>query len=218
MKELLTLSTKNVHVTFDNVIKVQKDGVTMGLPLGTVLSDIFMIELETSLIPELTNYIQFWKTYVDDTIFFTKVGSVNYISSALNSFDVNIKFTYELELEGKLLFLDVLLCKTGKKIYTILYRKATNNDVYLNWNAFVSISWKRRTIKTLIERACLICSTEELRNREFKNILRKFTMKTIATQSMLLNKFYSKYLENIILQQMVLIIVITISMTAIYLP
>ena len=36
MKELLTLCTKNVHVTFDNVIKVQNDGVAMGLPLGTV--------------------------------------------------------------------------------------------------------------------------------------------------------------------------------------
>ena len=32
MKELLTLCTKNVHFTFDNVIKVQNDGVAMGSP------------------------------------------------------------------------------------------------------------------------------------------------------------------------------------------
>ena len=43
MKELLILCTKNVPFTFDNVIKVQKDGVAMGSPLGPVLSDIFMI-------------------------------------------------------------------------------------------------------------------------------------------------------------------------------
>ena len=43
MKELLILCTKNVHFTFDNVIKVQNDGVAMGSPLGPVLSDIFMI-------------------------------------------------------------------------------------------------------------------------------------------------------------------------------
>ena len=63
-----------------------------------------MIELETSLLLEPTDYIQFFKRYVDDTICFIKVGSVNCILSALNSFDVNINFTYELELEGILPF------------------------------------------------------------------------------------------------------------------
>ena len=53
---------------------------------------------------------------------------------------------------------------------------------------------------------------------ESLNILRKFSRKTRATQSMLLIKFFSKYLKNIIMQQMVLIIVTIISMTAIYLP
>ena len=172
-----------------------------------------MIELET-----LTDYIKFWKRYVDDAIFLKKVGSVNYILSALNSFDVDIEFTYELGLEGKLPFLDVRLCRKGRKFYTILYRKATNNDVYLNWNAFAAISWKRGTLKTLIERAYLICSTEELRNRELKNILRMFSMKTITAQSMLFNKFHSKYLENVTLQQLVQITVIIISMATIYLP
>ena len=32
MKELLILCTKNVHFTFDNVIKVKNDGVSMGSP------------------------------------------------------------------------------------------------------------------------------------------------------------------------------------------
>ena len=71
---------------------------------------------------------------------FIKVGPVNYILSVLNIFDVNIKFTYELERGGKLPLLGVLLCRTGKKIYTIVYRKTTNNDVYLNWNVFAPIS------------------------------------------------------------------------------
>ena len=137
MIEILILWTKNVHFTFENVIKVQNNGVAMGSPLGPVLSDIFMIELETSLLPELTDYTKFWKRYVDDTVCFIKVASVNYILSVLNSFNMNIKFTYELEYEGKLPFFDVLLCRTGKKIYTKVYRKATNNDVYFNWNAFL---------------------------------------------------------------------------------
>ena len=74
------------------VIKVQDDGVAMGWLLGTALSDIFMIEIERSLLPELYTILE--KKYSNNTITFVKFGSVNYILSDLNSFDVNIKFTY----------------------------------------------------------------------------------------------------------------------------
>ena len=104
---------------------------------------------------------------------------------------MNIKFTYELEHEGKLPFLDVLLCRTGKKIYTTVYRKATNNDVYLNWNAFAPMSWKRGTLKTLIERAYLICSTDELQNRELEHI------EKVSYE----NNSYPKYVIKQVLQQ-----------------
>ena len=75
-----------------------------------------MIELETFHLPELTDYMQFWKGYVDGTICFIKVGSVNYILSVLNSFvvNVNVKFAYELEHEG----ITILRCtfvKNGKE-------------------------------------------------------------------------------------------------------
>ena len=46
MKEMLILCTKNVHFTFESRTYVQADGVRMGSPLGPVLVDIFMIELE----------------------------------------------------------------------------------------------------------------------------------------------------------------------------
>ena len=55
MKKLLTLHTKNVHFTFDNQVYQQNDGVAMGSPLGPVLAGIFMIELETLIIPTLGN-------------------------------------------------------------------------------------------------------------------------------------------------------------------
>ena len=42
-----------------NLIKVQNDGLAMNSPLGPILSDIFMIELETSHVPDLADYIQF---------------------------------------------------------------------------------------------------------------------------------------------------------------
>ena len=44
---------KNVHFTYDNKVYQQNDGVAMGSPLGPVLSGIFMVKLENSLVPTL---------------------------------------------------------------------------------------------------------------------------------------------------------------------
>ena len=100
---------------------------------------------------------------------------------------MKIKFIYELEHEGKLTFLVVLLRRTGKKIYITVYRKTTNDNVYWNCNTFAPNSWKRSTRKRLIERDYQICSIEKLQN-ESLNISREFSMKTKAIQNILLNK------------------------------
>ena len=73
MKELLLLCTKNLNFTFSGQIFIQVDGVAMGSPLAPLLADIFMIELERSLIPNLRK-IKFWRRCVDDTIFLSKLG------------------------------------------------------------------------------------------------------------------------------------------------
>ena len=57
MKELLLLLTKKVPFTFNGKIYIQVDGVAMGSPLGP--------ELEKAILPELTEYIKYWKRYVD---------------------------------------------------------------------------------------------------------------------------------------------------------
>ena len=61
MKELLNHCTKSVHFTFNNETYIQVDGVTMGSPLGPVLAIIFMVEFETSVIPNLSNKVKLWK-------------------------------------------------------------------------------------------------------------------------------------------------------------
>ena len=60
----------------------------------------------------------------------------------LNFFNANITFNYEVEKDCKLPFLDVLLIKKGNNNITTVYRKATTNDIYLNWKSFAPTTWR----------------------------------------------------------------------------
>ena len=59
---------KNVIFSFNDELYNQTDGVAMGSPLGPVIANIFMVELERKTLPKLRNYMMPWKRYVDDTI------------------------------------------------------------------------------------------------------------------------------------------------------
>ena len=117
MKQLLTLCTKNVHFTYGNKVYQQNHGVAMGSPLGPVLSGIFMVELENSLVPTLNESMTLRRRFVDDTITFAKSDNIAYVLDQLSSFHEQIQYTYEVE-HNKLPFLDVLLIKNANKIDT----------------------------------------------------------------------------------------------------
>ena len=51
MKELLYLCTKNVYFSFNNEIFMQNDGAALGSSLRPVLANIFMVQLERTIIP-----------------------------------------------------------------------------------------------------------------------------------------------------------------------
>ena len=174
MKELLLLCTKNVHFTFNNDIYQQCDGVAMGSPLEPVTAGIFMVELERTLLPRLTEYMTPWKRYVDDTIATIKLTSIDHILMIRNTFHKNINFTYELEINKKISFLDVFLIRKNDTLETTIYRRSTNNGVYLHWDSIAPKNLKRSTLCSILTRACKISSTKELLDEELKLIGREF--------------------------------------------
>ena len=133
----------------------------MGNPLGAVIANIFMVELENSLVPTLSDVLVKWQRYVDDTIAFVKDGEVNNVLIVLNRYHKDIQFTHELEEDGVLPFLDVLLRRQeDNKLRMKVYRKKTNSDIYLHWNSFAPAQWKIGTLEGMFRRAYLICSDE----------------------------------------------------------
>ena len=72
------------------------------------------------------------------------------------------------------LFLDVLFIRDYEKINTTVFRKDTHNDLYLHWESFSPISWKRGSLKSLINRAYKICSNQSLLEKELKHLKNAF--------------------------------------------
>ena len=102
-----------------------------------------------------------WKRHVDDTISYIKEESTDRVLSKLNGYHDNIEFTYEIENEGKLPVLDILVIRRDYEVETTVYHKSTNNDIYLHWQLFSPTKWKRGTLQTLISRALKVCSNDQ---------------------------------------------------------
>ena len=176
LRELLRMCTKELHFTYNGKTYQQKDGVCMGSPLGPVLANVFMVYLEESIAPKLKPIMPIWLRYVDDTFTLVKKGKLQEILRVLNNFHENIKFTHEFEENNKIPFLDVLIIKEENGgIQTGVYRKETNNSIYIHWNSHAPNQWKVGTLSGMIRRAYEICSNDEEREKELTHLKKVFT-------------------------------------------
>ena len=123
MRYLLLLCTKNVHFSYNGDIYTQADGVAMGSPLGPVLAGIFMVELERTTLPTLKEHMSPRKRSVDDTISYIKEESIEHVLSKWNGYHENIEFTYEIEKDGKLLVIDILVIRKDYEVEKTVYSK-----------------------------------------------------------------------------------------------
>ena len=116
-----------------------------------------------------------WLRYVDDVFAIWPHGRhhLSIFLNHLNSIHENIKFTVEVEENGIIPFLDVLLERRedGSFLYSV-HRKPTHTNQYINAKSHHHPSQKFGTIKCLMKRAENICHPEKLKEekKEIENI------------------------------------------------
>ena len=138
--------------------------MAMGFQLDPLIANIFLISLEEKVLPKLSNYLCYWKCYVDDTYAYVVPEKTHFTLKELNSYNPDIILTYELEENNKITFLDVLINRISfSDIETSVDRKNSNTDIYINW--YFQSQWKIETSRNLISRAKNISSTEDLLNQ-----------------------------------------------------
>ena len=96
------------------------------------------------------------------------------VLSKLNVYHYNIEFTYEIENDGKLPFLDVLVIRKDYEVEITVYCKSTTNDICLHWQSFSLTTWKRKTLQTLASRAFKVCSNNQHLENEIKHLQKVF--------------------------------------------
>ena len=173
---LLNLACKNALFIFDGVYYNQIDGVAMGSPLGPQLANAFMNYYEQIWLDECPIDIKprFYKRYVDDIFILCKSKEqLEKFQNYLNSKHPHITFTSEIEEEGKLPFLDMLINRNDGVIKTSVYRKPTFTGVYTHFHSFLPSMYKLGLLSTILFRYFSVCSSYwlfHLEVLEFKKI------------------------------------------------
>ena len=116
---------------FDGHFCDQVDGVAMGVPLGPVLANIFMSDVEKKWVMNNSAYPTVLFRYVDDTFtLFRNKETANQFLLYLNSRHDNIQLTIEFEQENEIPLLDVLIKRYHNSFPTSIYRKKTFTGLY----------------------------------------------------------------------------------------
>ena len=119
----------------------------MGSSLGSVLANIILSEFKDIVVSELVNsrVIKFYRRYVDDTLLLVRPSDIQFVLDKFNSFDQNLKFTFDDFSDGNVHFLDLKITEDGIDIF----RKNTNTGQYTNFSSFETFSRKVSWINSL---------------------------------------------------------------------
>ena len=177
-RKLLRMATKGTVFYFDGNYYRQKDGVAMGSPLGPDMANSFLCHHEKSWLDDcpLSYAPIFYARYVDDI--FVLIRAEEHISLLANYFSSkhqNISFTYELERDNVLAFLDVNVYRENDKFSSTVHRKDTFSGVYTNFKSFMPDTYKRGLVSTLLYRAWMISSSFNSLHAEVENLKKIFS-------------------------------------------
>ena len=200
-KRLLEIATKGTVFFFNGKYYIQKDGVAMGSPLGPALANAFLAHHETVWLEEcpLSYAPIFFRRYVDDIFVLLKSSDhISRLAEYLSSRHRNIKFTYELENDDTLPFLDVNVYRDAGKFSSTVHRKHTFSGVYTNFQSFMPETYKRGLVGTLLYRAYRISSTYESLHDEVEKLKKIFSRNGYPMKFVdrCISRFFNKLYEK----------------------
>jgi len=154
IQEATEFLMNNTYFKFNETYYKQTFGAPMGSPTSGLFADIVMDDLETSCLNKLSFTPLFFYRYVDDIMTCIPTIKINEIISVFNSYNERLQFTYELENNNSINFLDLKFIKqTDGNLKIDWYTKPTFSGRFLNYNSKHPFSQKIAMVYNLTDRA-----------------------------------------------------------------
>jgi hypothetical protein len=123
------------YFRFRDTIYIQNEGLAMGAPTSSVLSEVYLDCMENTTIHELLikHKVEGYFRYVDDILMMYKDDKTN-INKALEDFKNLVpilNFTLEKEQNNQFNFLDITIRKIQDGLSFEIYRRPTATDIVL---------------------------------------------------------------------------------------
>ena len=129
----IKIQMEQTFFKFNHRFYRQTFGIPMGSPISPSLADFVMEDLETDIFKRIEFDIPDFR-YVDDTFLLILKDKIHYILTMFNSYHKRLQFTYELENNNCLNFLNILVIKNSdNSISTNWFRKETFSARFLNY-------------------------------------------------------------------------------------
>lgn len=190
---LLDLVFKQNFFQFDNKFYAQTSGLAMGSNISPLAAEIFMNNLESKIFVNrrFSHLISFWYRYVDDclVLFTGSLDDLTELNIFLNSLHPNIKFTYEIESNNSLPYLDLLISRSNNAFEFQIYRKPTYTDCVIPFNSNHPYSHKVSSFRSLLHRLCSIPMSRDNFNNEF-NIIKNIASNNNFPLSLIYSLFF----------------------------
>lgn len=155
----------STYFLYDGRFYEQTDGIAMGSPLSPAIANFYMEHFEQAALETAIHKPTHFFRYVDDTFVVWPHGkeTLQEFLQHLNGINSNIQFTMEVEKNGQLPFLDILISKkTDGTLGHAVYRKKTHTDLYLYGTSHHHPSQRRGVLNTLFHRAFAISDCNNL--------------------------------------------------------
>ena len=103
--------------------------------------------------------IDFLFKYVDDLLTSLHKDKLQESLQIINSIDAKMKFTYEVEIDGRIPFLDLLVINNEGSLEFDLYKKPTSSSRLLNFYSDHPIQHKTSIVNQMFHKVQTLCSS-----------------------------------------------------------
>ena len=145
---LAELACCNVIFSTHRGYVMQRDGLAMGSPPAPHLANGWLSTFDSTIQGNSCLY----ERYMDDILCDVKKNEVEERLELINNLHPSLKFTYELESDGQIPFLDMLIYNINGKLSSMWYRKPTDTGLTLNYHALAPLKYKKSVISSFIYR------------------------------------------------------------------